>query len=110
MAVSGFGSSDNTGAFTVSATNLLGTQGPLNTEALVVYPNPSATGQLTLRLSGVAGSGQATLLNALGQVVLTKLLAPATEQVLSTKGLATGIYTLRVSIGGQVLTRKVMLE
>jgi hypothetical protein len=29
---------------------------------------------------------------------------------MSTRGLATGLYTLRVTIAGQVLTRKVVLE
>ncbi|MBF9223660.1 T9SS type A sorting domain-containing protein [Hymenobacter ruricola] len=81
-----------------------------NTEALLVYPNPSNTGQLTLKLSGSHGAGQATLLNALGQAVRRQALTGAAEQVLSTRGLAPGLYTLRVAAGEQVLTRKVVLE
>jgi hypothetical protein len=43
--------------------------------------------------------------------VLTKALAVGTaEQTLSTRGLAAGLYTLRVQIGQDVLTRKVVLE
>lgn len=75
-----------------------------------MYPNPSNTGQLTMRLSGLNGVGQAALLNALGQVVSTKNLSGTTEQTMSTRGLATGLYTLRVTVAGQVLTRKVVLE
>ncbi|WP_460557005.1 T9SS type A sorting domain-containing protein, partial [Hymenobacter daeguensis] len=34
----------------------------------------------------------------------------AAEQTLSTRGLASGLYTLRVEANGQILTRKVVLE
>ena len=107
LAVSGYGSSDTTGPFAVLAAK---TQAETN--ALLVFPNPSATGQLTLRLSGpgLAGAGQASLLNALGQVVLIKALNGTAEQVLSTRNLAAGLYTLRVAVAGQILTRKVVLE
>ncbi|MDB5235147.1 MAG: hypothetical protein JWR44_2140, partial [Hymenobacter sp.] len=87
-----------------------GTKAPANADALLVFPNPSSTGRLTLRLSGPNGPGQATLLNALGQVVLTKELSAVNEQSLSTRGLATGVYTLRVTVAGQSFTRKVVLE
>ena len=110
VAVSGFGSSDMTGSFTVRS-GPLSSRAQAETAALVVYPNPSSTGQLTLRLSSGHGASQATLLNALGQVVHTATLpATTTEHSLSTRGLAAGIYTLRVQAGKQVLTRKVVLE
>ncbi|MBF9143216.1 CUB domain-containing protein [Hymenobacter properus] len=109
IAVSGYGSSDATGTFTILGSPLAA-RAQAETEALVVYPNPSNTGQLTLRLSGLAHAGQATLLNALGQTVLTQALSTAAEQTLSTRRLATGVYTLRVTVGEQVLTRKVVLE
>jgi hypothetical protein len=110
VAVSGFGSADASGSFTISGTNLLATRTQTESSALVVYPNPSSTGQLTLRLKVGHATGQATLLNALGQAVLAKDLSAATEQTLSTKGLAAGVYTLRVALGNDVLTRKVVLE
>jgi hypothetical protein len=113
LAIAGYGSTDITGTFTASGTNLtpvLATRAQAETNALVVYPNPSNTGLLNLHLSSQT-AGTATLLNALGQVVLTKnLTAGSTEQVLSTRGLATGVYTLRVQQGTDVLTRKVVLE
>jgi hypothetical protein len=113
MAVSNYATGNATGSFTMSVSTLgtvtaIGAQ--TNTDALQVYPNPSNTGQLTLRLSGLSAAGQATLLNALGQVVATKALSGTAEQTMSTRGLATGLYTLRVMAGGQVLTRKVVLE
>jgi hypothetical protein len=113
VAVSGYGSSDTAGSFTITGTNLAtptATRAQADTDALLVYPNPSNTGQLTLKLSGLNGAGQASLLNALGQVVLTKNLTGTAEQTLSTRGLAAGLYTLRVEAGAQVLTRKVVLE
>jgi len=110
VAVSGYGSSDATGSFTIGATSLLATQAQVNATALTVYPNPSSTGQLILRLAGPAGPGRATLLNALGQAVLSQALAGVAEQTLPTRGLAAGLYTLRVALAGQVFTRKVILE
>lgn len=109
VAVSGYGSSDTAGSFTILSLPTA-TRAQADTDALLVYPNPSSTGQLTLRLSGLSGTGQATLLNALGQVMVTKALSGTAEQTLSTRGLATGLYTLRVTVAGQVLTRKVVLE
>jgi hypothetical protein len=109
LAIAGYASNDTQGSFTIRGT-FLGTRAQAETSALVVYPNPSNTGQLTLRLSNQT-AGAATLLNALGQVVLTKnLTAGSAEQLLNTKGLATGVYTLRVQQGNDVLTRKVVLE
>ena len=110
VAVSGFGSSDTAGAFTIAATALLGTRST-NSAALAVYPNPSATGQLTLRLApGRAGTGTVELLNALGQCVKRQPLAGTGEQQVLTTGLAAGLYTLRVQAGSEVLTRKVVLQ
>ncbi|MDO7849318.1 right-handed parallel beta-helix repeat-containing protein [Hymenobacter sp. M29] len=110
IAVSNFGSSDPGGSFTITPTVLSGTRSA-NSTALAVYPNPSATGQLTLRLAtGTAGTGSVELLNALGQVVKRQPLAGTGEQQVSTLGLAAGLYTLRVQAGAEVLTRKVVLQ
>jgi hypothetical protein len=109
VAVSGYGGASLTGSFTIAGT-ALATKVQAESKALLVYPNPSNTGQLTLRLSNL-GKGEATLLNALGQQVRTQALSSSTaEQTISTRGLATGVYTLRVQIGDDVLTRKVVLE
>ena len=110
VAVSGYSSSDTPGNFTILAATVTATKAQADTDALLVYPNPSNTGQLTLRLGNVTKAGQVTLLNALGQVVATRNLSATAEQTLSTRGLATGVYTLRVTVAGQVLTRKVVLE
>jgi len=110
VAVSGFNSSDPTGAFTIGATALLGTRATAST-ALAVFPNPSATGQLTLRLAtGLGSTGTVALVNALGQVVQQQPLTAAAEQLVPTRGLAAGVYTLRVQAGAEVMTRKVVLQ
>ena len=110
VAVSGYGSSDTPGAFTISAATVLAARAAADAEALRVYPNPSSTGQLTLALRGLAGPGQLALYNALGQRVATQPVAAAPELNLSTRGLAAGVYTLRLTVQGQTFTRKVVLE
>ena len=114
VAVSGYGSGTATGNFTISATNLntvLGTRAAASRNALQVFPNPSNTGQLTLRLGGLGGAATASLFNAVGQVVVQQALpGTATEHTLDTRSLAPGLYTLRVQLAGQVLTRQVVLQ
>jgi nitrous oxidase accessory protein NosD len=110
VAVSGYGSSDTGGQFTIAATGLvLGTKTQTNSTALTVFPNPSNTGQLTLQVARPLGTGTVELLNALGQVVQRQPLATG-EQTVRTTGLAAGLYTLRVQAGAEVLTRKVVLQ
>jgi hypothetical protein len=111
IAVSGYANADTQGAFTISGAVVTAARVQTEANSLVVFPNPSNTGQLTVRLNNLRGAMQATLLNALGQVVLKQALPNGTtEQVLNTRGLATGLYTLRVVVGDEVLTRKVVLE
>ncbi|MDB5270814.1 MAG: hypothetical protein JWP58_3854 [Hymenobacter sp.] len=110
VAVSGYNSSDATGAFTIAATALLGTRAQTTGTALAVFPNPSASGSITLQLARPLGLGTVELLNALGQVVQRQPLAATPAQALPTTGLAAGLYTLRVQAGGEVLTRKVVLQ
>jgi parallel beta-helix repeat protein len=110
VAVSGFAAGDQTGAFTISTT-VLGTRAQTNAAALKVFPNPTATGAFTLRLEGLSGkTGSVELLNALGQSVRREALAATGEQPVSTRGLAAGLYTLRVQVGADVMTRKVVVE
>ena len=111
VAVSGYGSNDATGSFTLSLSPLLGTRPQIEAAALAVFPNPTASGSFTLRLSGSSGKpGTVTLHNALGQAVRTAPLAATGEQQVSTRGLAAGLYTVRVQIGTEVLMRKLMVE
>jgi hypothetical protein len=109
VAVSGYGSNDTGGTFTIGATAVLATR-TSNSAALAVFPNPSASGQLTLRLAGPTGIGSVSLLNSLGQLVHQQPLSNAGEQQVSTRGLAAGLYTLRVQAGSEILTRKVVLQ
>ncbi|UOQ53442.1 fibronectin type III domain-containing protein [Hymenobacter cellulosivorans] len=114
--VAGYGSNDATGAFTICARQtVLSNAKELPGGEVSVFPNPSSTGTVTLRIRGAEQTKavQATLLNALGQQVLTQSVAVqagAVEAPLSVKGLATGIYTLRVKVGDYTITRKVVLE
>ncbi|HET9504039.1 MAG TPA: T9SS type A sorting domain-containing protein [Hymenobacter sp.] len=78
--------------------------------SLLVYPNPTPDGRLTLELTGPqAKASQLEVLNALGQVVLSRTLAPGAAQ-LSLAGLAPGMYTLRAHTEQGVLTQRVVRE
>src|SRR6476661_7434146 len=105
VAVSGYGSSDTPGSFTVAGT-ALSSRVQAERSALLVYPNPSSSGQLTLRLEAGHAAGQATLLNALGQTVRTASLGTAAEHTISTQGLPAGVYTLLVKTGQDTFSRK----
>ncbi|HET9503064.1 MAG TPA: T9SS type A sorting domain-containing protein [Hymenobacter sp.] len=79
-------------------------------QELAIFPNPSATGQLTLRLPASNRLGTATLLDAVGRVVRQQPLGRAEEQSFSTVGVAPGFYTLRVQNNAAVLSEKVVLQ
>ncbi len=82
----------------------------LNGVSLLVYPNPTPDGRLTLALAGPqAKAAQLDVLNALGQVVQRRPLAPGTAP-LSLAELAPGVYTLRVHTEQGILTQRVVRE
>ncbi|MBO0357422.1 T9SS type A sorting domain-containing protein [Hymenobacter sp. BT186] len=116
VAVSPYATSDVQGAFTITASSLiLGIQQQLAGGDVSVFPNPTATGQLTVRLSGASSlaAAHATLYNTLGQAVVKRAFSVrggVAEQSFSTTGLAKGIYTLRVEAGNQSVVRKVVVE
>ncbi|MBH8568116.1 carbohydrate-binding protein [Microvirga sp. STS02] len=86
----------------------------LSAATVSLYPNP-AHGSFTVLLPPLAGQREvrATLLNALGQAVLTRTIglnaAGATAEF-QTSALAAGMYTLRLQAEGQTLTKRVVLE
>ena len=79
-----------------------------------VYPNP-AQSSFTLLLPPLAGQHEvhATLLNALGQVMLTRtigLTAAGATASFDTHLLATGVYTLRLQAENQVMSSRVVIK
>jgi parallel beta-helix repeat protein len=94
----------------VAVTNTATRTASLNGVSLLVYPNPTLDGRLTLELTGPqAKASQLEVLNALGQAVHRRTLAPGTAP-LSLAGLAPGVYTLRVHTEQGVLTQRVVRE
>ena len=75
---------------------------------VLAYPNPARGSFTVLRPLGVKVAG-AVLLNALGQVVQT-LALPTPETSVDLHGLPTGIYTLRLTLDGQPVTRRVVVD
>ncbi|WP_210114460.1 fibronectin type III domain-containing protein [Hymenobacter elongatus] len=115
--VAGYASNDATGSFTICAQQTVLSNAPeLPGGEVSVFPNPRSAGAvLTLRIRGAeqARMAQATLLNTLGQHILTQSVAVrggVAEAPLAVPGLAAGIYTLRVTVGDYIITRKVVLE
>ncbi|GAB3854849.1 hypothetical protein GCM10028822_25200 [Hymenobacter terrigena] len=78
--------------------------------SLLVYPNPTPNGSLTLELRGPrATASQLTVLNSLGQVVHTSTIAAGSAS-LNLAHLASGVYTFRVKTTEGVLTQRVVRE
>ena len=90
-----------------------GPQGPLATASAALaaqvqaYPNP-AHGQLTI-VRPLGGTASATLLNVVGQVVRTVALPTATT-TLDVADLSAGFYLVRVTVNGQTVTKRVVVE
>ncbi|WP_073280961.1 T9SS type A sorting domain-containing protein [Hymenobacter psychrotolerans] len=116
VSVSGYASNDAQGPFTIAlATALSNGKGELPGGEVSVFPNPSHNGTLNLAIRGAGAvkTAQAVLFNSLGQQVLTETVAVrsgAVQQALPVQGLAKGLYTLRVQVGGNTITRKVVLD
>ena len=93
------------------AVTVTGTQtASLTGVSLLVYPNPTPNGRLTLELRGPrATASQLAVLNALGQVVHTGTIAAGTAS-LNLAHLAPGVYTFRVQTTEGVLTQRVVRE
>jgi hypothetical protein len=84
---------------------------PLRGSSLVVYPNPTLTGHLTVELTGYSRPAELTILNTLGQVVFaTRTLGAAGKITLAVElqSLAPGLYTLLVKTEGGVDTRRII--
>ena len=110
-----FAQTGSTGPFglRVSATGLA-TRAAFGAGNLEVYPNP-AQRTFSLRLPALGGERTArlTLLNSLGQAVLTRSLElrpGGTEAQVDVSALAAGLYTLRVQAGRQTAAQQVVLE
>ena len=120
------GSTATYGAYTVVATNSFGcsSQASLVTTittsragiagaSLLVYPNPTPTGQVTLELSGLRSTTQLAVLDALGRVVRAETL-PATAgtatHALDLSHMASGVYLLRLTNADGVETRRLVRE
>ncbi|MGY3088279.1 hypothetical protein ACVWYF_001312 [Hymenobacter sp. UYAg731] len=81
--------------------------------SLQVYPNPTPTGQMTLELTGYRLATQLTVLDALGRVIISELLpanAGTATRTLDLKGVATGVYLLRLRNTDGVETRRLVRE
>ncbi|MBH8568435.1 T9SS type A sorting domain-containing protein [Microvirga sp. STS02] len=106
------------GTYTVVTTSAAGCASPASVGTLVLgtapqalmaqvqlYPNPTR-GQFIVQAPAPA---RVRVLNALGQVVATKLAA-STTQSLDLTGLASGVYAVQVQLGSDVVVKRIVLE
>jgi hypothetical protein len=74
---------------------------------VLAYPNPAHGSLTVLRPSGTIAAAE--LLNSLGQRV-RYLALPTAETTIDLRGLAAGVYTLRLRLDGQPITRRVVVN
>ena len=101
-------------ALSFAARSVLATAAALTAAEVTLYPNP-AHAAFTVLVPAVAGASlvQATLFNALGQMVRQQaaaLPAAGARLVVETADLAAGIYTLRLQVGATTLAKRVILQ
>ena len=108
---------NNLAALRLSVTQATASREATAGYTVAVAPNPVASGQpLLVQLVGAGPEGQArvALYNALGQCVQTQPLVlragSANRAEIATQGLASGVYTLRLTGSGLSVTRRVMVE
>lgn len=80
-----------------------------------LYPNPASTSlRVLLPAARTSTAVSASLLNTLGQTIRTQRLnataGQPTEAEMNVRGLAAGVYTLRLTVDGTPLTRKMVVE
>jgi len=90
------------------------TAGAQAATSLSLYPNPTASGQLNVALSGYHEAVQLTISNTLGQRVYSTTVAPAalaSPQALDLSALAKGVYVLQArTASGGVEVRRLVRE
>jgi len=89
------------------------TAAPLATSAasleaqVLAYPNPAHNQLTVLRPAGTVAAAE--LLNSLGQLVRT-LALPTPETTVDLRGLTAAVYTLRLTLDGQSLAWRVVID
>ena len=108
---------NNLASLPVTITQGLASRDQTTGYTVAVAPNPVAAGTaLQVILGGVGATGTASLdlYNVLGQRVLSQPLllgaGRANRAQVATQGLATGVYTLRLTGAGLSVTRRVVIE
>ncbi|MBC6612587.1 choice-of-anchor J domain-containing protein [Hymenobacter sp. BT507] len=102
-------------SFRLSIDDVTLTAGPLAvnqalSQAVAAYPNPTS-GLLNVDLrSSKARQAQATVVNSLGQTVLTRTLSTKQPDQLDLATLAAGIYTLKLDLDGETAVKRISVQ
>ena len=76
--------------------------------SLLVYPNP-ASSNLNLALNHRAGEASLSIFSASGQLMISENLT-SSRTVVSVEKLIPGLYHLVVNTGGQISTKRVVVQ
>jgi hypothetical protein len=89
----------------------LGTATAQLAREITLWPNPAqATVQLGLPASLQRETLAVTVVNALGQTVLSQKSAPGATRTLPLTGLAVGVYTLRLETSAGTVSKRLICE
>lgn len=104
------GFSGSTGLFEFTLTALFTGVNELKSGDLAVFPNPFRD-ELTIRNTSNVKDFNVEIVNVMGQVVYSSRMENLISQVVDTKGLANGIYTVRfLSNNGSAVTKKLVKQ
>ncbi|MDO9633870.1 MAG: leucine-rich repeat domain-containing protein [Paludibacter sp.] len=78
---------------------------PLSLQAISLYPNPVTSG---FRIKGMEGVGTLTLMDLTGKLLITKQVTA--NEYISVSDVASGIYTLRITVHGSSTNRKLVIN
>ncbi len=78
---------------------------PLSLETISLYPNPVTSG---FRIKGMEGVGTLTLMDLTGKLLITKQVTA--NEFVSVSDVASGIYTLRITVHGGSTNRKLVIN
>lgn len=77
---------------------------------VVVYPNPSHSGEVHINFTSVTSSIRITVMNAMGQVVQQKQVEATDKLTLDLSAFAQGLYFIHLEADGKQATKQVLFR
>ena len=77
---------------------------------LVIYPNPTNNGKITLKIPNSIGIDKVKLYSIIGKEIYTSDTSQITDQKLTINNLKQGIYLLKIDSGTSSITKKIIVK